>query len=115
MKYRVVYTEQASRELEESAVWWAENRDREEAARWYLGFSDRILGLSELPHSLALADENDDFPYEIRQLNYGISSRPTHRAIFTIIEPDIVLVLTIRHAARDRIGPSDVDEPSASS
>lgn len=112
MTYRVVFTEQASRELEEAAAWWAENRDQSEAARWYAAFSDRIFGLDHYPQSLPLADENDEFPYEIRQLNFGVSARPTHQAIYTIVEPDIVLVLTIRHSARNRLGPDDVDGPS---
>ena len=35
MKYTVVMTPQASHELEGMADWWAENRFREQAGRWY--------------------------------------------------------------------------------
>mgnify|MGYP002725773115 CR=1 FL=1 len=70
----------------------------------------KIRGLAETPHSLPVADENDEFAYEIRQLNFGLSSRPTHRAIFTIVEPDVVLVLAIRHTAQDRITPDDISK-----
>jgi plasmid stabilization system protein ParE len=109
MKYRVVLTEQASRELERAAEWWAEHRDRQQAADWYSGFSERIWKLEENPESWPLADENDDFHYEIRELHFGLSSRSTHRAVYTIVG-DIVLVLTIRHGAQDRISRADIEE-----
>lgn len=107
---RVVLTEQASRELDAVAEWWAEHRNRDQAGRWYAGFSDKIWTLSQHPDRLPLADENDDFPYTIRELHYGLSSRPTHRAVFTVIG-DSVLVLTIRHAAQDRIAPDNISKP----
>ena len=88
------------------------DREPEQAARWFVGFDAKIRGLANSSHSLPVADENGEFPYEIRQLNFGLSSRPTHRAIFTIVEPDVVLVLTIRHTARDRITPDDISEPT---
>jgi len=112
MSYHVVISTQAAAELQAAAQWWAENREPEQAARWFVGFDAKIRGLANTSHSLPIADENDEFPYEIRQLNFGLSSRPTHRAIFTIVDPDIVLVLTIRHAAQDRITPDDVSEPA---
>ncbi len=110
MIYRVVLTEQAARELDAAADWWSEHRDRDQAGRWYAGFSDKIWTLSQHPDRLSLADENDDFPYTIRELHYGLSSRPTHRAVFTVVA-DSVLVLTIRHAAQDRISPDTISEP----
>jgi plasmid stabilization system protein ParE len=108
MTYHVVISTQATVELQAAAEWWAENREPDQAARWFVGFDAKIRGLANAPHSWAVADENDEFPYEIRQLNFGLSSRPTHRAVFTIVEPDVVLVLTIRHTAQDRIAPGDI-------
>ena len=113
MTYHVVISTQATAELRTAAEWWAENREPGQAARWFVGFDAKIRELANAPHSLAVADENDEFPYEIRQLNFGLSSRPTHRAIFTIVEPDVVLVLTIRHTAQDRIAPGDLSEPAS--
>jgi len=37
---------------------------------------------------------------DIRQLNYGLSSKPTHRALFTIVSPD--------HLAQGPLDPEDV-------
>jgi plasmid stabilization system protein ParE len=108
MTFQVVITAQAAAELQAASVWWAENRDPHQAARWFAEFDEEIRGLAENPYRYAVAREDERFPYEIRQLNFGLSSRPTHRAVFTIVEPDVVLVLTIRHLARDRLDPDDV-------
>ena len=109
MSFPVVFSQQAACELEEAADWWVEHRDPAQSARWYSGFSEKIASLSEDPVRFPLADENDDFPYSIRELHYGFSSRPTHRAIYTITNENVV-VLTIRHIARDRLAPNDISE-----
>lgn len=54
-----------------------------------------------------LAAEYQLFAYEIREIHFGLGNRPTHRAVFTIAG-DLVLVLAVRHAARDELDPSDV-------
>jgi plasmid stabilization system protein ParE len=105
--YSVVFTEQAAQELQEAAEWWAEHRSFEQAARWYGGFSAKIESLCESPERCPLADENHAFPYEIRELHYGLSARPTHRAIYAIVS-DFVVILTVRHAARRALRPDDI-------
>lgn len=107
MTHRVVLTHRADRELEDAADWWAAHRSPDQAARWYAGFSDAIASLAENPQRCPLAPENGLFPYEIRELHYGLGSRPTHRAVFTI-RPDMVLVLTIRHAAQAELTEEDL-------
>ena len=107
MTHHVVLTRRADRELEAAADWWATHRSPDQAARWYAGFSDAIASLAENPERYPLATENGLFPYEIRELHYGIGSRPTHRAVFTI-RPDTVLVLTIRHAAQAELTEGDL-------
>jgi plasmid stabilization system protein ParE len=79
----------------------------QQAARWYAGFSDAIAALAQNPERCPLAPENGCFPYEIRELHYGLGSRPTHRAVFTV-RPDMVLVLTIRHAAQADLTEADL-------
>ena len=95
--HTVVLTEQAARELETAADWWSVHRSSRQAGRWYSGFSDLITSLSHSPDRFSLAHEDPEFPYELRELHYGLGGRPTHRAIFTIMG-DVVVVLTIRHA-----------------
>jgi hypothetical protein len=52
-----------------------------------------------------LAPENERFPYEVRQLNFGIGRKPTHRIVYTI-RPREVVILRVRHLAQQNI---DVD------
>ena len=61
-----------------------------------------------MPTSHTLSHENDDFPYEIRDMLFGLSGKRTHRAVFTIIGKRIV-ILTVRHHSQDRISPVDVE------
>ena len=107
MTLRVILTARAKDALHDSAQWWAEHRSLEQAVRWYDGFLDALDSLREQPNRCPLAREHRRFPYEIRELHYGLGSRPTHRAIFTI-RPDAVLVLTVRHAAQGDIEPGDL-------
>jgi plasmid stabilization system protein ParE len=109
--YSVVFTQQAARELEAIADWWAEHRSVRQAARWYDGFSTKIEGLCRDPDRHPLADESPDFPYELRELHFGLGSRPTHRAVYTIVS-EFVIVITIRHVAQRAIGPDDI-QPSS--
>ena len=107
MTNRIVFTRRAARELEGAADWWAAHRSPSQAARWYAGFSEALASLSRNPERCPLASENGRFPYEIREMYYGLGSRPTHRAVFTIRE-DIVLVLTVRHAAQAELTEADL-------
>lgn len=104
MKFRVVITDRAAEELESAADWWADHRSVSEAGRWYAGFSDALYGLSGFPERCPVAAENGEYSYELRELHYGLSSRPTHRAVFTIIN-DLVVILSVRHSAQDRWRP----------
>jgi plasmid stabilization system protein ParE len=109
MIYRVVLTDRAARELEEAANWWAEHRSPAQPSRWYAGISEALASLSQSPESRPLARENGRFPYEVRELHYGLAARPTHRAVFTI-RPDVVLILTIRHAAQADITEEELPQ-----
>ena len=72
----VLLTQRAQEELDEAHHWWAENRSAEQANRWYLGFLEAMLTLEHVPFRWPFAPENDYFPYEVRQLNFGLGSRP---------------------------------------
>ena len=76
MTYRVVVTEQAEREMQAAFDWWAQNRSKQQADRWYTGFAKAIAELSENPDRHCESRESDRFPYEIRDLLLGIRRRP---------------------------------------
>jgi plasmid stabilization system protein ParE len=100
MSYTVVVTEPAEEELLAAYQWWATHRSAEQAGRWYNGILDAIGTLAENPERCPIAREDGKFPVELRELHFGLGTRPSHRAIFTI-RPDVVLVYTIRHVAQD--------------
>ena len=93
-------------EIDQAHKWWAENRSPQQADRWYVGFVKELLTLEYNPERFPLAAENPFFPYEIRQLNYGLGVKLTHRALFTI-SPDAVIVLRIRHLAQKPLAGDD--------
>lgn len=99
MSVPVLIQPRAKQDLLAAAAWWAEHRSPEQAARWYDGFLAAIESLSENPARHPLARENGKFPYELRELHYGLGRRPTHRAVFTI-RSEAVVVLTVRHTAQ---------------
>jgi plasmid stabilization system protein ParE len=103
----VIVMDRARQELEDGCRWWAKNRSHEQAERWYDGFSTAIKGLATSAEQYAVAEESKEFPIEIRQLNYGLSGRPTHRALFTI-RPDMILVLRVQHLAQGPLTSDDI-------
>ena len=106
--YRVVLKNRVIRDIERNSRWWAEHHSTEQALQWYEAAFEAIYKLDALPESHPIADENDKFAYEIRELHFGTGSRPTHRAVFTI-KGNEVHVLTIRNAAQNIITPEDAE------
>jgi plasmid stabilization system protein ParE len=107
MSLPVVVRDQAADQLEAASAWWAENRSIEQAENWHRGFVDAISSLRDNAQRCPLAAENREFPFEVRELRYGIGKRPTHRALFTI-RPDMVYVLLIRHLAQRPVTMDDL-------
>jgi plasmid stabilization system protein ParE len=102
MKYEVVIAARAQQEAQAAHDWWSENRSAEQAARWYDEFLKAACSLEQNPAGHATAPEDGRFPYEIRQLNFGIGRTPTHRIVYTI-RPNQVVVLRVRHLAQQEI------------
>jgi plasmid stabilization system protein ParE len=107
MTFRVIVDDKAIDDIERNALWWAENHSPAEALRWYELAFKQIYSLDKLPTRHALSRENDDFPYEIRDLLFGFGTRPSYRAVFTIVE-NTVHVLTVQRSSQDTLRPADV-------
>lgn len=103
----VLVTDRAQTELDKSHDWWARNRSPAQADRWYTGFVQAMLALEENPERCPLAPEDELFPIQLRQLNYGLGSNPTHRALFTI-RPRAVVILRVRHLAQRSLSGDDL-------
>jgi plasmid stabilization system protein ParE len=107
MTYHVVITQRAERDMSAAVSWWAAERSVEQAKRWLAGLDQELQTLARSPERCPLAAENGQFPHQLRELHYGLSRRPTHRAIFTVAD-DLVLVLAVRHGAQDLLRPEDL-------
>lgn len=108
MTLPVFHHERVIRALEADYRWWAQFRSPEQAARWLDGFAAAIEALGTNPKQHGKAAESGLFPYEVRELIYGLGSHPTHRALF-VIRPEMVFVISIRHLARKPVTPDDLD------
>jgi len=104
MSYEVLITARAQQEAQANHDWWAEHRSAEQAARWYDEFLAGALSLEQNPERCSLATESDRFSYQIRQLNFGIGRKPTHRLVYAI-RPNHVVILRVRHLAQQEIEP----------
>ena len=105
--FEVILTERAEEELKQQHTWWAENRSEEQANRWYVGFIRKMLTLEHNPKRCAYALENSLFPCQVHQLNYGLGRKPTHRAIYTIIEKKVT-ILRVRHLRQKMLSEDDI-------
>ena len=110
MKCQIIVTEPAAKAIEDDAAWWARERSIKQAARRYEGIRAAIDSLRSLPARCAFAAENGQFPYELRELHFGLGSRQTHRIVFTIVKQNVI-VLAVRHSSQKELRPRDVDNP----
>ncbi len=100
MSFRLKITDEAADLLLSHARYYAEtSQSAEVAVAWYDGFIDELYSLEQNPYRCAVAPENSLFEFEVRELLYGSGRRPTHRAIFRIVD-DVVEILTLRHHAQ---------------
>jgi plasmid stabilization system protein ParE len=107
MNYRVLLTDAARRHIEEASAWWAEHRSLAQALRWLEQIHARIATLALDPDRCPLAHESSQFPFELRQLLFGIGRRFTHRVLFRIVG-ETVEVLAVRHVARTDLEPDEL-------
>ena len=103
----VYHHERVIRALEEGYDWWAKHRSAEQAVRWINGFAAEIDALGANPRQHPKAAESHLFPYEVRELNFGLGPKPTHRALF-VIRPEMVYVIAIRHMSQQPFHPDDL-------
>src|SRR3954465_5841636 len=99
MKYSVLVQPEAEEEMER-AFQWLQTQTPQHAPLWYNRIIDAILSLEDLAGRCPLAREGSATPgEEVRQLLYGKLPH-VYRILFSI-RGDKVMVLHVRHAARD--------------
>jgi plasmid stabilization system protein ParE len=99
MSLPVLIEAEAKTALRHTLLWWSKNRSEEQALRWWNGIHDAIETLKDNPQRCILARENSKYDDELRELHFGLASRPTHRILF-VVDADAVRVLTVRHTAQ---------------
>ena len=107
MTLPVIIQPQAEADLHRNVQWWAEHHDVEQAFRWYDGIHAAIATLAENPDRFVLARENAKSDQELRELHFGLGSRPTHRVIY-VVDEDAVRVLAVRHGAQEDSQAADL-------
>jgi plasmid stabilization system protein ParE len=105
MVHEVVVSATAERELEAACAWLAD-RSPEAARRWRIGLLSAIESLATFPDRCGIAPESSAFERDIRCLTYGKGSG-CYRVLFTVSD-GCVIVLHVRHGARDRLGADEV-------
>lgn len=100
--FHLLITGPAKHDIQSAYDWWASNRSREQAIRWYKGIYSAIESLSDMPDRCSLATESELFEHGIRQLLFGVGRRRTHRILFGI-DHDVVVVFRVRHTSQDAL------------
>lgn len=112
MAYRVDLTPQALSDIEE-AFQYIDQAAPTRSKRWLLRLMDAVNSLEDMPERFPIAPESKDFGKEIRQAIYG-KRTGAYRIMFRIFQEaagkGVVRVICVRHGARDRLRPEDLDE-----
>ena len=107
MTLKVITSEPARADVRADCRWWAEHRSAEQAERWFDACEAAITSLSHRAEHCLLAPEDDAFPFELRQLTFGLGRKPTHRILFTI-RPEMIFVLRVQHLAQQFLTLDDL-------
>jgi plasmid stabilization system protein ParE len=108
MTHRVLLTDAATQDIEGASTWWAEHRSLPQALHWLQQIHARIASLREDPERCQLAHEAPRFPFELRELLFGVGRRSSHRILFRVVG-ETVEVLAVRHAAQADVEQDEFD------
>jgi plasmid stabilization system protein ParE len=104
--YTVIIQPTAALDIRRQVTWLTRHASPSAAARWQSRIIAAVHSLASDPERCPLADEAADLGIELRERLSG-RRRNVHRILFTI-DGDTVNVLTVRHAAQDRLTPDDL-------
>jgi plasmid stabilization system protein ParE len=105
---RVDVLPRAKLQLYDAAIWWADHRSLEEAARWLEHLESAIRSLATDAERYPLAHESPNFDFPLHQMNFGFSRHPTHRVLFSVAG-DRVVVYAVRHLAQKDLTPENLE------
>ncbi len=95
---KVEISEPAKADIQEAFDWWSESRSSIQAAEWYERIFEAITTLESMPERCPRVSDFGLSRAGVRQLLFGIGSRPTHRVVFHFdIDADTVTILRVRY------------------
>lgn len=78
-----------------------------QATRWISEIESKIRGLSDTAPRHPLAREADTFDFPLHPMNFGVSSSPTPRVLFSF-DDGRVLVYAVRHLSQSDVTSDDL-------
>lgn len=107
IRFRIHVSSKAELEIGDAALWWADNRDEGQAKKWLERVDDALIELAGIADHCPTARESKLFPFLLREYNFGVGRRPSHRLLFDIVG-DTVNVLSVRHLAQRDVTMDDI-------
>lgn len=107
--FNIFISKSAELDIEENYLWWAENRSKIQADRWYESILGAVQTLRSMPERCPMHDEvSADLGVPVRQLLFGLGGNaPTHRILFRVRD-ESVHILRVIHSARSGVrGPNE--------
>jgi hypothetical protein len=106
MTYRIDLAATSKTDIRDQTRWISEYVSHAAANVWLAGLSKTIATQRTRPLRCPVARENERFPEEIRELLHerGGKRAHKHRIIFTLRQKTVI-VLYVRHTARDELEP----------
>jgi plasmid stabilization system protein ParE len=101
--FDVVLSESAKADIRKNVIWWSENRSKDEAETWYFSIMEKVYSLEHMPLRCPIARESEQLGIEIRHLLFGVSSKHTHRILYSV-EGSIVTVFRVLSTSQDISG-----------
>ena len=93
--FEVSVSDRADADIQAAFDWRKENRDVDQAKRWYVDILTAIASLSKMPRRCVVVRGTERFGRDVHQLLFGVSSKPTHRILFGI-DGNQVIVFRVR-------------------
>lgn len=102
----VQITSKAERDIARNTDWWETNRSKEQADRWYVKIYQAMKTLEHMPMRCPIAPETEEFERLYRQLHFGLSSKQTHRILFSV-DDETVTIYRVLHMGQEDIVEHD--------
>ncbi len=101
---KVEIAEPAKADIQEAFDWWTENRSAIQAEEWYERIFEATTTLESMPERCPRVSESGLSRAGVRQLLFGIGSRPKYRVVFHFdVDADTVTILRVRHHGQDEL------------